>query len=272
MRRVTARPSGVGADPLVGTRLGHYRIGAVLGRGGMGTVYRARDAKLHRPVALKFVQSGRSRRTLDQFLSEVRTVSGLNDPNIVTIHGFENYDNHLFIVMELVEGLTLRVLSDGSDEGPVSIEEIVRIAIQVASALHVAHAAGVVHRDIKPENVMVRQHDRLVKLLDFGLARLMPRAVPRSVAGRAGEASGRRSREVGDPSRSSQIRNRWYGTLRYMSPEQIEGRRLSSATDIFSLGVVLYELLTKSHPFGARDQLGTLAQILERKPRSLHAP
>ena len=268
MSKRSAHPAGAEPDPLVGTQVAHYRIAAVLGHGGMGSVYRAHDRKLDRPVALKFVRPGRSRKSLDQFLSEVRTVSSLNDPNIVTIHGFETHEDRRFIVMELVDGVTLRALLDGAAGAAVPLEEIVRIAMQVASALRVAHAAGVVHRDIKPENVMVRRQDRLVKLLDFGLARLMPRAAHQSGAERPGATKGRRgARDSEPPASFAASRNRWYGTLRYMSPEQIQGRRMGSASDIFSLGVVLYELLTRSHPFGGRDQFGTLAQILERNPR-----
>ena len=189
-------PTTSATDPLIGRRIAQYRIDAVLGSGGMGTVYRAYDLKLERPVALKSVRPGRSQRGLDQFLKEVRTVSTLNDPNIVTIHGFETCDEGRFIVMEFVEGLTLRTLSDVAASGSrLTIDEIVSISTQIASALRVAHAAGIIHRDIKPENVMVREQDRLVKLLDFGLARLMPRAIVRS----AGEKAERHPR----------LRRRW---------------------------------------------------------------
>ena len=258
---------------LIGTQIAHYRIDAVLGTGGMGTVYRGYDLKLERPVALKSMRRGRSQRGLDQFLKEVRTVSNLNDPNIVTIHGFENCDEGRFIVMEFVEGQTLRAWSDRSPKaGRLTIEQVVGIAMQVASALRVAHAAGIVHRDIKPENVMVRDHDRLVKLLDFGIAGLMPRGTTHSTAGArttqtaTGRLRGRTSTRTHPVSLLGST-NRWFGTLGYMSPEQIEGRRLSGATDVFALGVVLYELLTASHPFGGRDHVGTLAQILERRPK-----
>ena len=235
----------------------------------MGTVYRAYDSKLERPVALKFVMPGGTQKGLEQFLKEVRTVSNLNDPNIVTIHGVGKRGHGRFIVMECVEGETLRRLSEQSPEREdLSIEEIVRIGIQVASALRVAHAAGVVHRDIKPENVMVRQHDRLVKLLDFGLARLMPRvAEPSADSSSSGVRKSGRGRAAADPSGPSHSSaSKWCGTFIYMSPEQVRGRRVSSATDIFSLGVVLYELLTKRHPFGGPEGVGTLAQIIVREP------
>jgi len=254
----------------IGSRIAHYRIDAVLGSGGMGTVYRAYDRKLERPVALKFIHPGRTKKGLDQFLKEVRTVSSLNDPNIITIHGFDQSDDGPFIVMEFIEGTTLRALADARDGDALGMEEIVRIGLQVSSALRVAHAAGVVHRDIKPENVMVRQQDRLVKLLDFGLARLMRPAPPLPAAGSDGAISSSSSSRSRTPAAKRQpwtsSSNNW-GTLRYMSPEQVFGRRLTSATDIFSLGVVLYELLTKVHPFSARDHVSTIAQILERPPK-----
>ena len=237
----------------------------------MGTVYRAYDLKLERPVALKSVSPGRSQRGLDQFLKEVRTVSNLNDPNIVTIHGFETCDEGRFIVMEFVEGLTLRALSGSApSQSRLTIDDVISIAMQIASALRVAHAAGIIHRDIKPENVMVREQDRLVKLLDFGLARLMPRANVRSAsAARASIAERQNDGRTSTRTRVSAINSttRWFGTPAYMSPEQIEGRRLTAASDIFAFGVVLYELLTATHPFGGRGHAATLTQIVERKPK-----
>src|SRR5688572_2403743 len=264
-------PTTSATDRLIGQRIAQYRIDAVLGSGGMGTVYRAYDLKLERPVALKSVRPGRSQRGLDQFLKEVRTVSTLNDPNIVTIHGFETCDEGRFIVMEFVEGLTLRTLCDiTASRSRMSVDEIVGISTQIASALRVAHAAGIIHRDIKPENVMVREQDRLVKLLDFGLARLMPRAIARSAGEKASgiqasEDEGTRSGRTGRGSATKSTR--WFGTPAYMSPEQIQGRRLTTASDIFALGVVLYELLTATHPFGGHGHAATLAQIVEGKPK-----
>jgi len=252
----------------VGRRIAHYRIDAVLGSGGMGTVYRAYDRRLERPVALKFIHPGGTKRGLEQFLREVRTVSALNDPNIVTIYGFDQSDDGPFIVMEFIEGATLRHLADAPGKDALSLEETVRIGVQVSSALRVAHQAGVIHRDIKPENVMVRHQDRLVKLLDFGLARLMAQPRLRS------EDSSDVLTPAAPPSSRAREQQAWlstssnWGTLRYMSPEQIFGRRLTSAADIFSLGVVLYELLTKVHPFAAADRVSTIAQILERAPKA----
>jgi predicted ATPase len=237
----------------------------------MGTVYRAYDLKLERPVALKSVRPGRVQRGLEQFLKEVRTVSTLNDPNIVTIHGFETCDEGRFIVMEFVEGLTLRTLCDSTaSRSRLSVDEIVTISTQIASALRVAHAAGIIHRDIKPENVMVREQDRLVKLLDFGLARLMPRAILRSAGEKASrvqssEDEGTTSARTGRGSATKSTR--WFGTPAYMSPEQIQGRRLTTASDVFAFGVVLYELLTATHPFGGHGHAATLAQIVEAKPK-----
>jgi serine/threonine protein kinase/predicted ATPase len=272
-------PASSATDRLIGRRIAQYRIDAVLGKGGMGTVYRAYDLKLERPVALKSVRPGRSARGLDQFLKEVRTVSNLNDPNIVTIHGFETVDDGRFIVMEFVEGLTLRALSDVAiTRTRLSVDEVVGIAMQMASALRVAHAAGIIHRDIKPENVMVREQDRLVKLLDFGLARLLPRAIVRSTADARPPVKAHAQSNIRTSARTRVTATgnttRWFGTPAYMSPEQIQGRRLTGASDIFAFGVVLYELLTGTHPFGGRGHAATMTHIVERKPkppRSLNA-
>jgi adenylate cyclase len=225
-----------------GTLFGHFRISALLGVGGMGEVYRARDEQLQRDVALKLfpacdVPSG----TVDRFLREAQAASALNHPNIVTIHEVGQTGLGRFIVMELVDGRSLRTLTGK----PMPIETILQSGIQMARALAAAHAVGITHRDIKPENIMVRD-DGYVKILDFGLARLSP------VASSADTAE---QTEV--VTESGVV----LGTTRYMSPEQVLGSPTDSPTDVFSLGLVLYELLTGRHPFAQESGLSLLHAI-----------
>jgi adenylate cyclase len=230
----------------IGTPLGHFRITALLGAGGMGEVYRARDERLRRDVAIKVFPSRESERsgTVDRFLREAQAASALNHPNIVTIHEVGETDVGRYIVMELVDGRSLRQLM-GS---PMPIDALIQLAIQLARALTAAHAAGITHRDVKPENIMVRD-DGYAKVLDFGLARLSPAALGVDGAARTEAAT-----EVGVV----------MGTFRYMSPEQTLGEHVDAATDVFSLGLVLYELLAGQHPFGAESGLGAIHAIAYR--------
>jgi predicted ATPase len=217
---------------LEGQRVGSYLVSARIGAGGMGEVYLASDERLHRPIALKclpadaYHETGRVRR----FMQEARAASALNHPNIVTIYEIAEAAGRPFIAMELIEGRTLRELVDQRPEASV----VANIGRQSAEALRVAHAAGIIHRDIKPENIMARS-DGYIKLLDFGLARLVPpgpTGADTATASRSGAAG------------------MILGTWRYMSPEQSRGEDLTGATDIFSLGLVLYELATAQHAFG----------------------
>jgi predicted ATPase len=242
-------PTGPG-DPLqspgrfaAGQMVAHYEIREELGGGGMGVVYKAIDTRLGRRVALKFVHSeyAKDRRALGRFLREARTASGLNHPHICTIHALEEYEGWPFLVMELIEGRTIRRVAK---EG-LSLEAVVRLAGQVAKALAAAHAAGIVHRDIKPENLMVRE-DGFVKVLDFGLARLLP-AGPAPMVAENGAGT--------DPGTI-------LGTARYMAPEQARGEPADSAADVFALGVVLYELASGRHPFAGDSQLAVLHAIM----------
>src|SRR3990172_6703371 len=235
---------------MIGRTVAHYHITALLGRGGMGDVYRAEDTRLGRLVALKFLPPHRTeeKTAVERFLREARAASALNHPSIVTIHEIAEFEEERFIVMELVEGQTLRALM----LGPVSLEKLLEVGRQVARALAVAHAAGIIHRDIKPENIMVRE-DGLVKVLDFGLARLVP-STPAD--------SGVETAERTAP-------GTLVGTARYMSPEQVRGETLTSATDVFSLGIVLYELATGRHPFAADSPMApmeVLSAILSQSP------
>ena len=218
-----------------------YEIVAQIGRGGMGIVYQAREPNLNRLVALKFLpgeyQNDADR--LARFLREARTASGLNHPNICTIHSLGEHAGRPFIVMEFVEGKTLHSLAATRPE-PDQVAHWIR---QAARALAAAHAAGVVHRDIKPENIMVRA-DGYVKVLDFGLARQMP-----TLAAVAGD-------NLSDTRPGALL-----GTVDYMSPEQTRGAAAEIASDIFSLGIVTYLLLTGRHPFDADSLAETLSAI-----------
>jgi predicted ATPase len=223
--------------------IGPYRVVGSLGAGGMGQVYRALDPRLDREVAIKVVAERLTRdgSAVDRFVREAHAASRLNHPNIVTIHEIGETEAGRFIVMELVEGKTLRELIA---ERPAN-ESVVDIGRQIAKALAAAHAAGIVHRDIKPENVMVRS-DGYVKVLDFGLARLMP---PEGVSS---EGLTENATEAGAV----------LGTLRYMAPEQARGEPVGAAADIFALGLVLYELVTGRHPFAGRTAFGVVDAIV----------
>ena len=230
-----------------GTRLGPYEIQELIASGGMGEVYQARDVRLGRQIALKLLPPhlmGDSER-LRRFEQEARSASALNHPNIITIYDVGEFGEGRFIAMELVAGRSLRTLI-----GPASgVASIVRIGTQIARALSVAHAAGIVHRDIKPENVMLRD-DGYVKVLDFGLAQLDESRDTNSLA-------------------ITQIETQpgtLIGTLRYMSPEQARGTQATDASDVFALGAVLYELATGHHPFEAGSLLDLLRAIEEDTP------
>ena len=231
------------SPPDPGSRLGPYEIIERLGAGGMGLVYRAHDTRLGRDVALKFVheQLTQDRPAVDRFEREARAVSRLNHPHIVTIHEIGESAFGRFIVMELVEGRTLRDMAGNM----VAWETVVDVGRQIAKALAAAHAAGIVHRDVKPENVMVRD-DGFVKVLDFGLARLLPRAVADSDATVTGGTDA----------------GMVLGTLRYMAPEQARAQPVDGAADVFALGLVLYELTTGVHAFGPDRSFGILGAIV----------
>ena len=231
---------------LPGQSLGHFQLIQLLGRGGMGEVYVAYDRILHRRVALKllpddFAHDAQRRR---RFETEARAAGTLNHTNIVTVFEFGETEGRHFLATELVEGETLEArLTRGS---PTATEAI-RIAAQVASALASAHAAGVLHRDLKPGNIMLRS-DGVAKVLDFGLARF-------SEADREGPTIETRTLE-----------GRVMGTLAYMSPEQVRGQSLDWRTDMWSLGIVLYEMLSGRRPFDGASQADAIGAILTRNP------
>jgi predicted ATPase len=225
-----------------GSRLAQYEILSPLGAGGMGEVYRARDTRLGREVAVKILPVLRRSDPsgLERFTREACLASALNHPNIVTVHEIADSDFGSFIVMELIVGQTLR----GAREVYSSPERVLPLAVQVAKALAVAHGAGIVHRDLKPENIMVRE-DGYVKVLDFGLATANPEPGPDDSTVLMLTGAG----EV-------------LGTVPYMSPEQARGETMTGASDIFSFGVVLYELLAHRHPFRATSAAATLNAII----------
>ncbi|MFY9610465.1 MAG: protein kinase [Blastocatellia bacterium] len=229
-----------------GTLLGPYEILAPLGAGGMGEVWRARDTRLNREVAIKVLPASFANDAdrLLRFEQEARATSALNHPNIVTIHELGEFGAGRFIVMELVDGRTLRTLIDER----VSLDALVRLGSQMAKALSAAHAAGVTHRDIKPENIMVRD-DGYLKVLDFGLARLVPTGMDREAA----------TLQYTQP-------GTLLGSARYMSPEQARGESVSHPSDVFSLGMIFYEMVTGRHPFATDSILGTLNAITGQVP------
>jgi predicted ATPase len=226
-----------------------YTLLGELGRGGMGVVYKAQDDRLGRPVALKVLHGPRCRdpEALDRFRREARTASALNHPHICTIYALEEHQGQPFLVMELIEGQTLRArVGQGAP-----LPQLLRWVGQVARALRAAHAAGIVHRDVKPENLLVRPDD-VVKVLDFGVARLLPDSAVRALA-RTGKGT--------DP-------GTLVGTVRYMAPEQARCEPVGSAADVFALGIVLYELAAGLHPFEADSALDTLHALVSQQPLS----
>ncbi|MEN3333157.1 MAG: eukaryotic-like serine/threonine-protein kinase [Blastocatellia bacterium] len=243
---------------MAGTTLGHYRIVSRIGAGGMGEVYLAEDVHLGRPVALKILPPDLSsdNERLRRFEQEARAASALNHPNIITIHEVGIHDGARFIATEFIEGRTLR---DHLREHPLSIHEALDIAIQVASALQAAHQAGIIHRDIKPENVMLRP-DGYVKVLDFGIVKLTEQFVDHH----AGTTDAFLATD-GVQTESNIV----MGSPSYMSPEQARGQKLDGRTDIFSLGVMLYEMIAGRRPFEGETMSDVIVAILERKPQPL---
>jgi Tol biopolymer transport system component len=240
-----------------GTRLASYEIVQPIGAGGMGEVYRARDTKLSRDVAVKVLPrevAGDSER-LARFEKEARTASALNHPNIVTIYEIGQVDGTPFIAMELVEGKTLRELVAA---GPVPVKKLLAVAAQAADGLAKAHAAGIVHRDLKPENLMVTR-DGFAKILDFGLAKLVPVGFQGSRGAEAATVT--RGTEAGTV----------LGTVGYMSPEQASGEPLDFRSDQFSFGSILYEMITGRRAFERPTGAQTLSAIIEAEPEPLSA-
>ncbi len=225
---------------MIGQTISHYKILEKLGEGGMGVVYKAQDTKLDRIVALKFLPPhlSSSEQEKARFLQEAKAASALNHPNVCTIYGIEEFDGQQFIEMEFVDGVTLR------QRLPIQKQsEAINYAIQIGDALQEAHSKGIVHRDIKAENIMVNQKNQ-IKVMDFGLAKL--------------KGSMKLTRT------SSTV-----GTLAYMSPEQIQGGEVDSRSDLFSFGILLFEMLTGRTPFRGEHEAAVLYSIVNEPPESL---
>ena len=239
---------------LLGRRLAHYEILEKIGSGGMGEVYRARDTKLNRDVALKILPEDLAKdpERATRFEVEARAVAALRHPNIVTIYAVEEVDGVRFMAMELVEGKTLaQVIPPGG----LPLDRFLDIAIPLADAVAAAHAKGITHRDLKPDNVMVEPDGR-IKVLDFGLAKLLEVGLVSDLT----LSIGPRSTQEG----------RILGTVAYMSPEQAEGKPVDPRSDVFSLGIVLYEMITGDRPFQGDTHISTITAILRDTPKPVH--
>jgi serine/threonine protein kinase/tetratricopeptide (TPR) repeat protein len=240
-----------------GTKLGRYEIRSKIGAGGMGEVYLAQDTKLERTVALKILPANvaADRQRMQRFIQEAKAASGLNHPNILTVHEIEQIDSVQLIATELIDGETLR---QHLNARRIIIAEALDVSMQIASALSAAHAAGIIHRDIKPENIMLRR-DGIVKVLDFGLAKLIERFDSER------EVDAEAATEALVQTEPGVV----MGTAAYMSPEQARGKDVDARTDIFSLGAVIYEMLSGRAPFAGETAADIIGALIHKEPQPL---
>src|SRR6202023_2444724 len=238
---------------LPGTRLGPYEILSAIGAGGMGEIYKARDTRLNRIVAIKVLPAHLADRSesRERFEREARTIASLNHPHICTLHDIGQQDGIDFLVMEYLEGETL---AQRLVKGPLPLEQVLRYAIEIGDALDKAHRKGVTHRDLKPGNIMLTKSGN--KLLDFGLAKLKQEVAPANV----------QLSQLPTANEPLTAQGTIVGTLQYMAPEQLEGKQVDSRTDIFAFGTVIYEMATGKRAFEGKSQASVIAKILEIDP------